>query len=430
MPHWKHLCEDIGERRAGSAAEHRAARYLQEQFESYGLTHSRLEAFPCTWAKRADARVQVKLGGRWREVSCSVLVGSPSTNRGRKFTEYDLVWLELPEQSGKLKKNSLKGKAALMFGPLSTDTDGYRALVDSRPAVILWVDDRLPFEWVKSDGMIPEWCRLHGARPTIGVPYRDAYTWRLKGVRKVRAWLHSEMEASTSFNVVADLPGQRSDAPMVVFGSHYDTQLGNPGADDNASGTVSVLALAKAFAQRFKSKPPKRGLRFISFGTEEQLSVGAKCYVDAHRSEMKRHALMVNLDSISSALGHTQMVVGGDAQLQAWGTRLMRRQGVLAHPVDVVTPFADHFPFTVFGVPALFFCRTNCPGNRWQHHSVHDNMSTVSPQVVCELANAVYGLASEAATVNRLPFRRGIPRQNKAEVMRLAREMFWPNLKL
>jgi Zn-dependent M28 family amino/carboxypeptidase len=58
----------------------------------------------------------------------------------------------------------------------------------------------------------------------------------------------------------------------VLISAHYDhlgTQNGSvfPGANDNASGTVAVMELARLFA---KGRRPRRSLLFVVFGSEEE----------------------------------------------------------------------------------------------------------------------------------------------------------------
>jgi len=71
-------------------------------------------------------------------------------------------------------------------------------------------------------------------------------------------------ESGISRNVILELPGTGGE--LVVVGAHYDSALGTPGANDNASGVAAALALARRLARyRFE-----RGLRFVLFANEEQ----------------------------------------------------------------------------------------------------------------------------------------------------------------
>ena len=434
LPHWHRLAGQIGERRAGSDAEHAAAQYVHSQFEAAGL-QSTLEAFQCNSLRFASAKLEVLDEGKWTQAQHEVLVGSPSTTPANTPREYELVWIEMPEQAARLTPGSMKGKALGLFGPLATSTGNHRRLVESGAAVVIWIDDRIPMDWPKSDAILPAWARRVGALPTMAAGYRDAYMWRARGVKRIRACIETRHFAATSYNVITDIPGRDKHAGIVVFGCHYDTQCGNVGADDNGSGTVSIIALAKKFAAAAKQRPFLRTLRFIAFGTEEQLSVGAKAYVETHRDELEGklakksklpggHALMINLDSCSSALGHTEMFVSGSKQLESWALKEMGRHGVPARVARGVTPFADHFPFTMFGVPALWFYRPNFAGIRWQHHGPHDNLSTVSPEQLCLLISAVAKMAATVADAKALPFKGGIDPKERPEIKRLAQELF------
>ena len=66
-------------------------------------------------------------------------------------------------------------------------------------------------------------------------------------------------------NLIADLPGARADAVPYIIGAHYDTVMGTPGADDNASAVAVMLELARRAAVR----PPGVALRFVAFTLEE-----------------------------------------------------------------------------------------------------------------------------------------------------------------
>jgi Zn-dependent M28 family amino/carboxypeptidase len=46
------------------------------------------------------------------------------------------------------------------------------------------------------------------------------------------------------FNILTQPIPDRNDLPLLVVGAHYDSVTGSPGADDNASGVVALLALA------------------------------------------------------------------------------------------------------------------------------------------------------------------------------------------
>lgn len=83
--------------------------------------------------------------------------------------------------------------------------------------------------------------------------------------------------ASTT-NAIGYLPGTDPDAGVILLSAHLD-HLGvrpdgvvMPGANDDASGTVAVIELARAFA---RMKPMKRGILFVAYGSEEIGGLGS-----------------------------------------------------------------------------------------------------------------------------------------------------------
>ena len=55
----------------------------------------------------------------------------------------------------------------------------------------------------------------------------------------------------------------RGNEEIVVIGAHYDSVIGSPGADDNATGVAAGIELARRFTST------KRTVRFVAFANEE-----------------------------------------------------------------------------------------------------------------------------------------------------------------
>ncbi|MBC7386394.1 MAG: M28 family peptidase [Cryobacterium sp.] len=105
-----------------------------------------------------------------------------------------------------------------------------------------------------------------------------------KGRAAARAYLKSEFEAAgyttheesyrTGVNFVAERTG--ASGKFLIVSAHYDS-MNNPGADDDGSGTVGLLSIARTIGKR----PLKHGLRFVAFDQEEDGLVGSGAYVKA-----------------------------------------------------------------------------------------------------------------------------------------------------
>jgi Zn-dependent M28 family amino/carboxypeptidase len=101
-------------------------------------------------------------------------------------------------------------------------------------------------------------------------------------------------------NVVAELRGTQAPERIIVVSAHYDHvgvrngEIYN-GADDNASGTAAVLALAA----HFKAHPPRNTMLFVFFDAEELGLVGARAFVANPPVALDRIGANVNLDMVS-----------------------------------------------------------------------------------------------------------------------------------
>lgn len=101
-------------------------------------------------------------------------------------------------------------------------------------------------------------------------------------------------------NVVGMIRGTRHADRYLVVSAHYD-HLGvrngviYNGADDNASGTAAVLAMA----QWFKAHPPENSIIFALFDGEESGLLGAKAFLETPPVPVERIVADVNLDMVS-----------------------------------------------------------------------------------------------------------------------------------
>jgi len=129
---------------------------------------------------------------------------------------------------------------------------------------------------------------------------------------------------SSGLNVVALVRG--SDPTLrdeyVLVGAHYDhlgfgytgirgpEQLGqiHNGADDNASGTVALVAIARELAAR----PPRRSVVLVSFAGEEFGLIGSDAYVKAPAVPLDRTVAMVNLDMVGRLRNDRLLAFGSE----------------------------------------------------------------------------------------------------------------------
>ncbi len=109
----------------------------------------------------------------------------------------------------------------------------------------------------------------------------------------------SGLQGRTCYNLEVEITGSEKPNEIVVIGGHYDSLEDTPGANDNASGTAAVLALARAFA----GKQTLRTLRFVTFVNEEppyfqSKDMGSWVYVKRCRQRNENIVAMLSLETI------------------------------------------------------------------------------------------------------------------------------------
>jgi len=106
-------------------------------------------------------------------------------------------------------------------------------------------------------------------------------------------------------NVLGLLEGADLKAEIVILCAHYDHDgiLPNgtifPGADDNGSGTAGLLEIARAFAAAKRDgHGPRRSILFIATAAEEKGLLGSKFYVENPVFPLENTVSCINMDMI------------------------------------------------------------------------------------------------------------------------------------
>ncbi len=109
-----------------------------------------------------------------------------------------------------------------------------------------------------------------------------------------------EALAGTYRNVIgtrsASNPSPESNAPLIIA-AHYDTVMGSPGADDNASALAVMLEVARCL----RDVPLSREVRFIAFCLEEEDLLGSLAYVSWLRESNQQIAGAIVLECVGYA---------------------------------------------------------------------------------------------------------------------------------
>jgi aminopeptidase YwaD len=416
--HLRTLTEDIGVRLAGSDGERQAAEYIAEQLASVGAA-VHVEEFDVRQRAVEEEHLEVRMDGQWRSFPCSLLGNARGT--GGETVEAPLAFFVSKTDYGRKDLSLLSGKAVVHLGSHIETAEDYRRLAEAKPAFVMFVDVRYPGSVATADGMFPAYTHAYGALPIVSVAYMDAWHWREKGAEVARLRVVGGMQPSSSSNVIGELPGKGPRPPLLFVGGHHDTQADSVGADDNAVGVVAVLELARALA----SVPRTHSIRLISFGAEEQLSVGSATYVRRHREELSaRGRFMLNFDSLGSLLGWTELSCCGPKEMGEYLKSFFVEQDEYLTVKTEAVPYADHFPFAAAGVPAAWLGRSNCTSGRFFHHRPDDTISRIGMPLTAKLIDISRECLARLAAADQLPFPVNMPEDLRVEIEDKWQELF------
>ncbi len=185
----------------------------------------------------------------------------------------------------------------------------------------------------------------------------------------------------------------------LVVGGHFDhdgLHLGLlfPGADDNASGSATVMEIARAFASlRHK---PKRSVVFVLFGGEEMGLQGSTWFADHLPAPFAKVDGMFNFDMTGegdgaggaySEDGLKSLLEKADAHVG-----ILRGLGKLAGPVGVRG--SDFAPFYAKGVPSVSL---GSNGPHLAYHLTGDTIYRINPDIMADIARLAFLAARDWA---------------------------------
>ena len=203
---------------------------------------------------------------------------------------------------------------------------------------------------------------------------------------EVQASITLTLEILPSQNVIAEKKGP-GDA-VVVLGGHYDSVPGISGANDNASGTAVLLAIAEHLAE----VDLPFTLRIVPFESEELGLLGSRFYVQSlSDEELNRTKAMINFDALGSEAG---VSVFGNREFTALASALGGEIGIeVAVTRSLSGRSSDFASFQAAGVPFLMFFGDDFT----RIHTEHDTLEFVQPELLRgSTATAVALLQSEA----------------------------------
>jgi Zn-dependent M28 family amino/carboxypeptidase len=222
-------------------------------------------------------------------------------------------------------------------------------------------------------------------------------------------------------NVVAILDG--SDPKLrneyVVYSAHYDhLGIGRAdvrgdsiynGADDNASGTAAVLAVAKALGGL--TVRPRRSVIFALVSAEEGMGWGSSFFVDHPPVPASAMVTNINTDMLGRNWRDTVVVLGRhDSDLGQSVDRVTLSHRELGLTVidssnrpndvgDLHFGWSDHSAFILKGIPFLYFYS----GKHEDYHRLSDSADKIDYEKLARISRMMFYVGLEVANANKRP---------------------------
>lgn len=216
-------------------------------------------------------------------------------------------------------------------------------------------------------------------------------------------------------NVIADIPGTEKPDEYVIVGGHLDSWDGAVGAVDNGTGVSTTLEAARLLMAA--GARPKRTIRFMLWGGEEQGLHGSKGYVEQHPELMSKISTVLVHDGGTNYLAGIRVTPDMRAQVDQVFEPIMKLNPDLpfeiGHADGLQTGGSDHTPFIRAGVPGFFWVQDGRSDYNHMHHTQHDTFATAIPEYQRHSAMVVAIAAYNFANLDGL-----LERRNSAPIPR------------
>ncbi len=262
------------------------------------------------------------------------------------------------------------GEDMRMSGRLTLPSDSDRSVLQSIAAFFGRLGSKAPpaIPAIFVSGEIADWMAesmgmsLSAAQRQLDLGQSTARTLAFKEPLRVDLEIGALVDAKpvSATNVVAFLPGRTRPDEWVVVGAHYD-HLGHfdgdgdtiyNGADDNASGTAAMLAVAEAIAT---GPGLERSVVFVGFSAEEKGLLGSKSLASGPLGP-EHVVFMINMDMLGRN-PDKPVYVGGDGYARGLAEIIESANRDLNLKLELggtaLSGNSDHYPFYRRGIPVM-----------------------------------------------------------------------------
>jgi Zn-dependent M28 family amino/carboxypeptidase len=222
------------------------------------------------------------------------------------------------------------------------------------------------------------WLSLPAAKKLIAAAGQDSSSFFAQADKRGFKPVALDLKLSTSLavtttfnksmNVIGKITGSKRPDEVIIYTSHWDhLGIGTPdetadsiynGAFDNASGTASLLELARAF--KSLKVQPERTIIILAVTAEEQGLWGSAYYAQNPIYPAAKTVANINIDGVNPFEKTKDIIIVGQGQseLEEYLKEAAKKAGRVisyeTHPEAGHYYRSDHFNFAKAGIPALY----------------------------------------------------------------------------
>lgn len=357
-------------RRAGDPGEEKAAAYIAEQFKKNGLlpkgTADYFQPFTINDGRKIDPSTNLSINGSTLQYGIDYEVLSNSSNgkisgdASPSIQESNQPWfIDLAEAleenkenphfdlsnllAEKIKNAHLKQASGIVFyNSTGQDIITFNGKDRSEPTPF-------PVIFLKKTA-----ANKHITDPssTFHITSAVSLSPKTRSARNVVGWIDNGAPLTIVIGAHLDHLGYGEDGNSMIKGG---TPAIHNGADDNASGTASLIELSSALK---KSKQKKFNYLLIAFSAEELGLNGSKYFVENPTISLNTINYMINMDMVGRMNDSTQTItLGGYGTSPSWKNMIdgVKNKSFTIKYDSSGTGPSDHTSFYRKDIPVLFF---------------------------------------------------------------------------
>lgn len=433
-------------RETATPGQKKAAAYIEAQFRSIGLQPGNNGSYQINFPVYQDSLLSATLevNGKSFELD-SDFNPSIASNLDATLRFSEAVYIPANTPADSVRNMNLTGKLVLFSGSAPQGRNGgspvFSVLLNKGAGAILFVQSNYPrsnssrkgnqmISLFKRNITPQQYIVSHNVLKAIaGMEKAEATGIQVYNTQVLLQTKKTTIIAESS-NVIGILPGTDLKDQYLFITAHYD-HLGKRGdsviyygADDDGSGTVSVIEIAEAFARaKAAGKPQRRSIVFMTVSGEEKGLWGSDYYSSHPVYPLDKTTANLNIDMIGRSDAERKgdtlnyvYVVGDDklsSDLRPISESINKKYTRLQldykfnDPKDPNRIYfrSDHYNFAKKGVPIIFYYDGMLKSD---YHKPTDTPDKINYPLLARRAQLVFYTAWEMANRNDM-LKRDIP---------------------